>query len=72
VRAGERIRITLRSSDAGMSHDFALREWGIASQLVKDSYSEEAIEFRAPLQQGKEYYVCTFHSAIMRGVLRVD
>ena len=72
LRAGEQVRITLRSEDVGMGHDFAVKAWGVAGQLLKDRGTEEVIVFRVPLEKGEALYHCTLHSAMMRGVLKVE
>jgi plastocyanin len=72
LRAGERVRITLRNEDAGMRHDFAVQSWALATRILQERGATDAIVFRVPLEKGTTIYQCTPHAATMRGVLRID
>ena len=71
VRAGERVRIVISSTDAGMSHDFVIPDLKVASRLLKGKDSD-TIEFTAPASPGAHTYSCTPHSATMRGTIAVE
>lgn len=70
-RAGEQVRIVLRNEDAGMEHDFIVKNWKVASALV-DGKGETVLEFRVPDQRGSETYSCTPHPLTMRGTIAVE
>jgi len=72
LRGGELVRITLRNEDAGMRHDFAVKAWAVGTKVLEARGAEDAVVFRAPLEKGTETYHCTPHSAMMRGVLRIE
>ena len=71
VPAGAEVRIVLRNEDPGLTHDFAIRALDVAMRPLKGE-GEEAIVFRAPPDPGEYPYLCTPHSAMMRGTLRVE
>src|SRR5262249_57486960 len=62
VRAGERVRVILTNTEAGMAHDFVIPDWKVASRLVKGKGSE-TVEFTAPSSAGAYTYKCTPHAA---------
>lgn len=71
VKAGERVRITLRNDDRGMTHDFAVAALDASVDPVK--WRESAVvTFDAPAEPGSYEYVCRPHQLMMRGVIRVD
>jgi plastocyanin len=70
-RAGERVRLILRSEDAGMKHDFVVKKWEVGSALL-DGKGETVFEFRVPEQRGSEAYSCTPHPVMMRGTIEVE
>ena len=72
LRAGERVRITLRNEDAGIRHDFAVQSWGVATKVLQDRGATDAVEFRVPLDKGTTTYRCTPHPTMMHGVLKID
>ena len=47
ARPGERIRIVLRNTDVGMSHDFVIRSWSVNTRLLKGK-GQDSIEFTVP------------------------
>jgi len=71
VRAGERVRVILTNTEAGMAHDFVIPDWKVASRLVKGKGSE-TVEFTAPSSAGAYTYKCTPHAATMRGTIAVE
>lgn len=72
VKAGERIRLVLRNEDAGMTHDFAVKAWQVATKTLTEKGQEDAVEFRVPKQRGEIPYQCTPHSEMMKGSIRVE
>ena len=70
LHAGERVRLVLRNADPGMTHNFAVAEWGIASgDLHGEGFSH--LEFLVPTVPGPRAYECTPHAAMMRGTIDV-
>lgn len=72
VKAGEKIRLVLRNEDAGMSHDFAVKAWGVGTKLLEDRGQEDAITFQVPGERGTASYNCTPHAKMMSGTLRIE
>ena len=72
VRAGEQVRLRLRNEDAGMRHDFAIKEWTVGTKVLEERGEEDSIRFRVPDQQGTQKYQCTPHSTMMSGTIRVE
>jgi plastocyanin len=71
ARPGERIRVVLKNTDAGMSHDFAIRSWGVTTKLLKGK-GEDSVEFTVPSARGAYDYSCTPHAEMMSGTLIVN
>jgi plastocyanin len=71
ARAGERIRIVLRNTDVGMSHDFAIRSWSVTTRLLKGR-GQDSIEFTVPATRGTHLYSCTPHAEMMGGTIVVN
>lgn len=72
MRAGEQVTIRLRNEDAGMRHDFAIAAWTVSTKMLEDRGEEDTITFRAPLERGAAAYLCTPHSRMMSGTIRVE
>ena len=72
VRAGERVRLTLKNEDAGMRHDFAIKEWDVATRMLEDRGQQDSVTFKAPSAPGDQVYHCTPHAKLMRGTIRVQ
>ena len=72
MRAGEQVKIRLRNEDAGMRHDFAIAAWTVSTKMLEDRGEEDTITFRAPLERGAAAYLCTPHSRMMSGTIRVE
>ncbi|HVL65843.1 MAG TPA: plastocyanin/azurin family copper-binding protein [Vicinamibacterales bacterium] len=72
LRPGEQVRIRIRNEDAGMRHDFAVQAWGVASRMLDDRGQEDSVLLRAPAEPGTTAYVCTPHSRMMSGTVRVE
>lgn len=71
VRRGDQVRIVLRNDDAGMIHDFAVRDWDAATRRLAAG-EEAVITFTAPEGPGLVAYSCTPHGEMMRGTIRVE
>jgi len=71
IRAGETVRLVLRNEDEGMTHDFAIPDWGAATRRL-DGGEETAVTFRAPDLPVSQTYKCRPHSKIMRGTILVE
>jgi plastocyanin len=68
---GERIRLILRNTQSGMSHDFTIEAWKVHTRVLK-GVGEDAIEFRVPEARGSHAYHCTPHAAMMNGTIVVN
>ena len=71
LRAGETVRLVLRNEDQGMTHDFAIPEWGAVTRRL-DGGEEAVITFRVPDHPAPQTYTCRPHSKIMRGSILVE
>ena len=71
LRAGETVRLMLRNEDKGMTHDFAIPEWGAVTRRL-DGGEEAAITFRVPDRPASQTYTCRPHSKVMRGTILVE
>lgn len=70
VQAGERVRLVLRNADPGVTHNFAVADWGIATRDLRGEESGH-LEFLVPDAPGPREYQCTPHAAMMRGTIDV-
>ncbi len=71
ARPGERIRIILRNTDVGMTHDFVIRSWSVNTRLLKGK-AQDSIEFTVPQTRGAHAYSCTPHAEMMGGTIVVN
>lgn len=71
-KPGEQIRLVLRNEDAGMTHDFVIREWNVATETLSERGAEDTIVFRVPKHRASTSYRCTPHSEMMRGSVYID
>ena len=71
-KAGEQIRLVLRNEDGGMTHDFVIKEWNVATETLTDKGTEDTLVFRVPKQRGSTAYQCSPHSEMMRGNVHID
>jgi plastocyanin len=70
--AGERVRLTLRNEDAGMSHDFNIRPWNVSTKVL-DGKGQDTVTFRVPSRsEGPATYTCTPHAAMMSGGIVIE
>lgn len=70
-RRGERVRLLLRSEDAGMDHDFVVKNWKVATKVVHGR-GEQAVNIKVPRRAGSATYYCTPHSEKMRGTILIE
>jgi plastocyanin len=71
ARPGELLRVTVRNSDAGLVHDFAVADLGVVLRPVQGGATGSVV-FRAPREGGTYLYVCQPHAQMMRGRLEVS
>lgn len=71
VSPGERVRIRLINRDPGMTHDFGVPAWHVASSPIGAS-GEIAVEFTAPSVPADVRYACTPHGEMMHGTIHVQ
>ena len=71
VKAGERVRITLRNEDRGFVHDFALPATDEAVDQINWSEAD-AETFDMPSTPGTYQYICRPHQLMMSGTLIVE
>ena len=70
IKAGERVRITLKNQDRGITHDFAVP--AIRKSLDQIGWNEsDEVVFTAPKRPGAYPYECQPHRLMMRGTIRV-
>jgi hypothetical protein len=71
VRRGELVKVVVRNDEAGMIHDFGVPAWN--ARTARLVYREQGtVQFRAPDQPGIGTYVCSPHSKMMQGAIRVE
>ena len=70
IKAGERVRITLRNDERGIRHDFAVPALRKAVDELTWNESDD-VTFTAPKQPGTYQYECQPHRLMMRGTIRV-
>ncbi len=70
--AGEQVRLTLRNEDRGMSHDFSVKSWSVATKVL-DGKGQDTVTFRVPRgSNGSTSYTCTPHTAMMNGAIVIE
>ena len=70
--AGEQVRLTLRNEDRGMSHDFSVKAWGVATKVL-DGKGQDTVTFRVPRgSNASTSYTCTPHTAMMNGAIVIE
>lgn len=69
ARVGEKLRIVVRNSDAGVLHEIAVPSLGTGT---KEIGSGEEVVLEVPLDRPGTYeYVCPRHRAMMKGTIVV-
>ena len=71
VRPGEKITLTLRNEDAGMTHDLAISRWNASTRELRGAGTDR-ITVTIPAKRGTTEYVCRPHSVVMRGSFVID
>ena len=72
VEAGERITLVLRSEDAGITHDFAIKTWSVGTSFLTGK-GAVSVSFRVPDRtDGPQEYVCSAHSVMMKGSIEIE
>lgn len=72
LKAGEQVELHLRNDEPGMRHDFVIKAWDVSTRLLDDRGEADTISFRVPDTKGTASYICTPHSKMMSGTLRVE
>ena len=70
-RAGERVKIVLRNEDAGIDHDLSIKSWQAKTKLL-EGRGEDSLVIKVPAAKGTDSYICTPHSEMMRGTIRIE
>lgn len=70
LRAGERVRLTLRNEAPGFVHDLAVASMGVDVGPLA-SGEQQSATFTAPAASGRHEYVCRPHAVMMRGWIEV-
>jgi plastocyanin len=70
-RRGERVRLILKSEDAGMEHDFVVSNWKVATRPIQGR-GEQTLTIKIPKRVGTDTYFCTPHAGKMRGTIVVE
>jgi plastocyanin len=70
-RPGEKVRLIVRSEDAGMDHDFVVKDWKIKSKVI-EGRGETALTIKVPKKAKSATYHCSPHAGKMRGTILVE
>ncbi len=72
LKAGERVNIVLRSEDAGITHDFAVKSWDVGTAFLSGK-GVASVTFLVPERTGEpQQYSCTAHATMMRGAIEIE
>ncbi|HYU77730.1 MAG TPA: plastocyanin/azurin family copper-binding protein [Vicinamibacterales bacterium] len=71
LRAGERVRITLRNDALGLMHDFEIPSWDVKSEQIRGGQTTSVL-FTVPEREGRVEYICRPHSSLMHGYIEVS
>jgi plastocyanin len=71
LRPGERVRLVLKNEEPGVTHDFAVSDWKVATRRLQGG-GEDAVTFRVPSRAGRYEYLCNPHASMMRGIIEVE
>jgi plastocyanin len=63
---GEMLRVVLVNQDRGITHDFAVPAFAVATDAI-DWNERDEVTFKAPAKAGTYEYVCRPHAAMMKG-----
>lgn len=70
LAAGEEVRLTLLNLDRGFKHNLAIDGWNIETVSL-DADESTVVRIQAPDQSGRQTYICSPHSEMMRGVIEI-
>lgn len=70
-KPGEEIRLLLKNEEPGVAHDFAVREWDVATRRLQ-GLGSDTLTFRVPNRAGRYGYLCNPHASMMRGIIEVE
>jgi plastocyanin len=70
LRAGERVRLTLKNEAPGLLHDFVIPDWQVEVPQIRAGESRE-VTFSVPQTAGQFEYRCRPHSEMMKGFVEV-
>ena len=70
LAAGEEVRLTLLNLDRGFKHNLAIDGWNIETVSL-DADESTVVRIQAPDQAGRQPYICSPHSEMMRGVIEI-
>jgi hypothetical protein len=71
LKPDEKVRLVLRNQDPGVTHDFTVPAWNLATQQLHGA-GEASIVVRAPSTRGMQEYRCNPHATMMRGHIAVE
>jgi len=71
LKAGETIRLVVRNQQPGLTHDFAIPAWRVATGALL-GMDADVVTFTVPNQPGRHEYICNPHAAMMRGFIEVE
>jgi plastocyanin len=72
LKAGEQVTLVLRSEDAGITHDFAVKSWNVGTPLLNGK-GAVSVSFRVPdRRDGPQEYVCSAHAVMMKGAIEAE
>lgn len=70
LRAGERVRLTLKNDAPGLLHDFVIPAWDVEIPQIRAG-DTRAVTFSVPATPGRFEYRCRPHSEMMKGFVEV-
>lgn len=70
-KAGEKVRLVLRNEVPGMTHDFAVPGWRVATRALQ-GVGSDVVTVTVPTRPGQYEYICNPHSVMMRGSIEVE
>jgi hypothetical protein len=72
LKGGEQINLVLRSEDAGITHDFAVKSWNVSTALLNGT-GAVSVSFRVPdRRDGAQEYICSAHAVMMKGAIQIE
>ncbi len=68
---GVSVVVTVRNEEPGIVHDFGVPAWDVATRRLRSGESARIV-LTAPAVKGSTAYICSPHSAMMRGTITVQ